>query len=214
MKYVLRTGLTAAALLAACSGAQAQTLFGTFGFIQFGSYSANTPDLSTSTTTITLPNLSGTVNSVPNNYDATHVNSFASLANGNPVAGIYPLNQGSTVTLSTTTITTGGHLNLNFTDNNGDAFAFTGGPAGISAAPGSFTYHFDELGSITFLGKTQVADISGSFTQTGSGGAINGTFTFVSPPPPGVPEPGGVALVMGMGVSGAGFVVRRVRRHK
>ncbi len=202
MKLSYFAGSVALACITFSSAAQAQTLFGTFGFIQGGAATANTGTLTAATTIITLPKLTGLVNAVPAQFDATHANAFYA---------IDPLDElGTVVHLSTKTIQAGQELDLTFTDDNGNDFTFIGnGIVVTQASPAVF--HFDELGTLSSTTAMpdgpQLADISGSFGQTGLGGTIGSTFTFVSPSA--VPEPGAVALIAGMGLSASALLRRR-----
>jgi hypothetical protein len=112
----------------------------------------------------------------------------------------------------------------------GDTFTFTGTAATAALGPGidglnssfnSFSeegYLTDTKGSITVPGGA-LGTLSAAFTQATvpTLGTVNATFSFVTNvpilPPMSTPEPGNVAMLVGLGLSSVSFLVRR-RRSK
>ena len=204
MKLSNFAGLSLAALglFVMASGANAQ-IYGTFGFVPVGTLTANSSALNNATS-ITVPALE-----IVNTADTTylgHTNAFAGLL-------------GSTITLSTTTMSNSPATNLGITFTaNAITYTFTPTTSvhlvGSTGTAGNFLT-FSEDGTLSAASFTsQNAQLAGSFSQTGNGGTVNGNFTFSTPPPTSTPEPGAVAMLIGVGVSGSAFAFRRLRRSK
>ena len=192
-------------LVVLSSGAQAQ-FFGTFGFVPFGSVTANASAVNNATS-ITVPALELVNTAGPALYQG-HTNIFAAIT-------------GSAVTLTTTTLSNGGSVGLSvvvgtttytFTPNTTINFLGTTNGSGSFANFGEFGTVTSTTGAVTSAGQS--AELDGNFNQTSAGGAINGSFTFSTPPTPSTPEPGAVAMLVGMGISGSAFAFRRRRNAK
>ena len=210
MKLASRLGLSLVALsLAALATlpAHAQSVNGTFGFVPLGrvTYTGASLDMATS---VTVPALE-IVNTLDGPTYLGSPNQFNSgpfsLALGQPVF-LKGFPGPTTLLVSTDPILFGspfltflaGGETFDYTVTQVTSFVGTSTPPGASLA-------FDTLGVLTSSGTTnQIAQLSGSFTQTGPGTAVNGSFTFSTPVP--VPEPGSVALLVGIGISGSVFV--------
>ncbi len=200
--------LTAAslAILGAGSVANALTLNGTFGFSPFGGTGVIGP---ANLTTATSLNFSGAgfelVSQIPLMYNGK-TNDFAP-------AGHFPFPAGfNIVSLSTPVLTDGGQVGLSFTAG-GTLFNFNPSTTidwSPTTVPNGTATTFSELGIVSDGGAftPQLAQITGTFTEPLGGGAIAGGFTF-STPPADVPEPGNVAILAGMGLTGASFLARR-----
>ena len=192
-------------LVVLSSGAQAQ-FFGTFGFVPVGSVTANASAVNNATS-ITVPTNEQVNTAGPATY-LGHTNVFAAIT-------------GNAVTLTTTTLSNGGSVGLSvvvgtttytFTPNTTINFLVTTNGSGSFANFGEFGTVTSTTGAVTSAGQS--AELDGNFNQTSAGGAINGSFTFSTPPTPSTPEPGAVAMLVGMGISGSAFAFRRVRRSK
>ena len=204
-------GLSVAALGLATltTGAGAQTLFGTFGFTPSGTPTANNANVANATS-ITLASNDFNINSIPATFNGTQPNDFAT-GGAKPITAMT-----GNVALTTTTLSNGGSIGLTFIAG-GTTFTFTPTTTlafqGQSGTFGNFLA-FSVFGNLsdgpTFV--AQNAQLAGNFNQTAAGSAVNGSFTFSSPPlvpPTGVPEPGTVAMLAGMGVTGVGLLARR-----
>ena len=201
--------LAALGLIALSTGAHAQTLFGTFGFNYTGNATfvgSDSNDVSTATS-ITIPT-GEKVNTVPPTYfvnGTTYTNGFTTAP--------YLLVNGTPVNLTSQTFANGGSVGISFAAG-GYNFVFTPSTpiliGGTSNAFGNFAA-FSEGGVLSgdngFV--SQLAQLAGNFNQTSAGGAVNGSFTFSTPPPSTVPEPGAIAMLAGVGVTGVGFLARR-----
>jgi len=187
-------------MVALGAGAQAQSLYGTFGFVPLGTLTANNAALNAATSVV-VPSTE-----IANTSGATY------LGHANVFSGIESAT--TLISLSTTTISNGGSLGISWTFG-GVSYTFT--PTTTVALVGSTSpsgnyLTFAENGMLSDGGSftPQLAQLAGSFSQTSNGGAVNANFTFSTPPQaPATPEPGTVAMVAGMGIAGAGFLARR-----
>lgn len=182
---ILRNSMLSLAATAAIFGVASVPAFaftfGTLGFNQVGTATWNG-------TSITLPSTTGTVN-----------------AAGGGLSGL----MGSTVTFSPNPVTPG-----SFFDFTIGTYTFT------DTTPVSFTNLFPSsvivfpLLSGSFTGPGVPAGTTGTFNVSfpyvpGSSTSVNESYTFSANTI--VPEPGNVAMLVGMGMSGVGFLVRRRR---
>jgi len=204
MKLTGLFGLTCSTLglVLISSVANAQSLYGTFGFIPIGTLTANNSDLSLATSVV-VPAVE-LVNTIPPTYFGRS-NGFAP---GQP----YDLGLSTAVTLSTTTISNGGSLGISFVAH-GTTFTFT--PTSTVTLVGSVNgggnfLTFAEFGTLTDGPSftAQQSEVAASFSQSAVGATVNANFTF-STPPQDTPEPGSFALFLGVGVTGIGFMARR-----
>lgn len=143
------------------------------------------------TTSIILANLTETtpLNGGPNTFNST---------NG-AYSDLFTLTDVASGTSKTTTIT-------GFFSGTAD------GGVGGNAASASITNTVTSAGSVNFVFSTGTYTLS-NFVFIGPGpnqtGAYGATVSFAP-----VPEPGSVAMLVGMGMTGAGFLVRRRRSSK
>ena len=218
MNLSTRIGLSLAALslvVLAPGLAQAQTVNGTFGFVPLGRITYTGQSLDTATT-VTIPN-SAIVNNVDGTTYLGNPNQFNggafALTLGQPVTWS---GAGSSITIpASSNPTIFGSPFLTFVAG-GETFDYSitqvTSFVGTSTLPGA-SLAFDTLGVLTSSGTThQLALLSGSFTQTGPGAAVNGSFTFSTPLS--VPEPSSVALLFSMSMTGAGFLARRRKQAR
>jgi hypothetical protein len=160
---------------------------------------------------------------------ATSITVPASEATTGAVAGAFAgLPAGTPVTLTPTTLATGTTTDFSVTFA-GDTFTFTGEGVTSTLGPGSdgpisssnqwseLGFLTDTAGDITVPGGA-LGTLSFSFTQStfpALGPVTPGASFVTNVPitPPGTPEPGNVAMLVGLGLSSAGFLIRR-RRSK
>jgi hypothetical protein len=206
---ILSVAASAAVLAVASISAQALTLNGTYGFSPFGGTGVIGP---TDLTTATSLDFTGAgvelVSQVPLMFNGK-TNDFAP-------GGNFPFPPGfNIVSLSTPVLTDGGQVGLTFTAG-GTPFAFTPSTTihwSPTMVPNGTATTFSEFGIVSDGGAftPQLAQFTGTFTEPLGGGAIAGGFTFSSPPAT-IPEPGNVAMLAGMGLTGASFLARRRNR--
>ncbi len=200
--------------------AQAQVINGTFGFTPVGNITYTGASLDTATAI----NISGneTVNTVdgaiylgrPNQFNPTSGSPYAMtlgqsvFLSGAPSTMVIPVTTNASAFGSPfLTFVTGG-LTFSYRITSVTSFVGTSTPPGAALS-------FNTLGVLTSSGTTnQSAQLSGSFTQTSPTASVNGSFTFSSPPSvvAAVPEPGVVAMMAGLGISGSVFMARRRRK--
>ena len=210
-RYLARAVIPAAlavafAAISAASVAQAGLANATFGYVPLGNTTFSGATLG-SATDITIP-AAEVVNTVPPLYQGLP-NDFVGLVNLGDTVTVNPL------TLSTTSGAVSLNNYLQFTTADGNRFSFS--MTGINwSSTGSGNLSFQATG--TFHDSAGVfgdnaAQLSGAFTQSAPGAAVNASFTFSTPPATSVPEPGSMVVMLGLVGIGSGMgIVRRRRR--
>jgi len=184
---ILRNNILSLAATATVLGIASVPAFAFTGDLFFHYTSPNHG--TTNGTTVTTANVS--VNSVDGDFSPTLVNDAVTFS-----ASTLP--SGTSFTLGGYSFTAAGPATLDFTDHLSIVFN--------SFVPGSFTGPGITTPQTGFLNAT-FSYVPGSTTL------VNSDFTFSTQPGSFTPEPGNVAMLTGMGVSGIGFLVRR-RRSK
>jgi len=215
-KSVLSVVATAAILGAVSISAQAVT--SSFGFNTTGTVTytpgppANTVDTATS-------------------IDVTSPPAVTYPTNGAPTSFFTGLPAGTLIHLSGNTFQTGTGVDFTFSSpsfQGGDLFTFTSlpftaqlGPLGTNngstatnawSENGTLTDSAMLLGPVGAVGQLSLAAIQNLNPFSDN---PNASWTFSSntlpPPPPTVPEPGSVAMLVGLGLSSVGIMIRRRR---
>jgi hypothetical protein len=152
---------------------------------------------------------------------------FIYQSNGAASGGFSGLPIGTPIGLSGNTFQTGTGVDFTMTAF-GDTFTFTSVAATASLAGGTnngatANNSWSEFGTLTdslgFEGPGVAGELSLSaiqnltpFSNNPNASWVFSSDTFVPPPSSGVPEPGSVAMLCGLGLSGASFMIRRRRK--